>query len=228
MAFDNARCPFRHNYTFLSRLFLRSSRVLAMLYRYSTPLVRGKVTARPSKQIKSPYVADCVVDGQGDTSVLCHCPSLGLGGLISAGESVLLLKSESAKASTAYKVEVALEETCNQNQESTAPTQVLSNPLLCEKLAEKALELNLLPSFSQHSPVVKIERQVVVGGSRIDFLLKHVDGSRTLIEVKNSPLATLRRNQVPESRRLRKKEVRTASWVELNLVSCFFLFSAVV
>lgn len=53
-------------------------------------LYRATVLARPSRSIKSPYLAD--VQLEDGTLALCHSPSLGCMGLISAGATILVAK----------------------------------------------------------------------------------------------------------------------------------------
>lgn len=55
------------------------------------PLFYASVLARPSKSIKSPYLADIRLDDSGEDA-LCHSPSLGCMGLISEGARVMVAK----------------------------------------------------------------------------------------------------------------------------------------
>lgn len=55
------------------------------------PLFYASVLARPSKSIKSPYLADIRLDDTGEEA-LCHSPSLGCMGLISEGARVMVAK----------------------------------------------------------------------------------------------------------------------------------------
>ena len=66
-------------------------------------LVEGFVVKRPSKNIKSPYVADVLCDGE---EALAHTASLGCCGLAEAGATVLMapIISESAKCSSDKKI----------------------------------------------------------------------------------------------------------------------------
>ncbi len=55
------------------------------------PLVNGVVVKRPSKNCKSPYVADVIIDG---SELMCHSPALGCCGLSDTNSCVLLSKIE--------------------------------------------------------------------------------------------------------------------------------------
>merc|ERR1712241_766172 len=52
-------------------------------------IVRATVINRPSKVVRSPYMADIVVEGV-PGEVLCHSPALGCAGLIVPGSQVLV------------------------------------------------------------------------------------------------------------------------------------------
>jgi hypothetical protein len=50
-------------------------------------LVEGSIVKRPSKLVKSPYVADVIIN---DTEILAHTAALGCCGLCESGASILL------------------------------------------------------------------------------------------------------------------------------------------
>ena len=50
-----------------------------VLYQYNTLIDTGTLVKRPSKSIKSPYIADIIIE---DEMNLAHCPSLGVSGLL--------------------------------------------------------------------------------------------------------------------------------------------------
>ena len=50
------------------------------LFQYEKLVTGGVLVKRPSKQVKSPYVADITIE---DNEELAHCPSLGISGLFS-------------------------------------------------------------------------------------------------------------------------------------------------
>lgn len=188
------------------------------LYRYPVPLVLGKVIRRPSSKNRSPYVADVEIEKDvvkkgktkkrtreiETTEFMAHAPSLSLAGLVSAGETVMMMKNDGTSQKTQYKIEFALE-TRKDNKISVG-----ANPMLVEKLAGLALEKRLIPDFPDYST---IEKQKTYGGSRVDFVLVHPDGSRTLVEVKNVPLADLDPNNVPEERKVRAKKEKEPLFV---------------
>ena len=48
---------------------------MAVLYKYDNLVGGGKLVKRPSKSVKSPYMADIFIN---DTETLAHCPALGV------------------------------------------------------------------------------------------------------------------------------------------------------
>ena len=68
-------------------------------------MFEGVVIARPSKLIKSPYLADVKVENSEEESTLCHSPALGCCGHIVPEKKVLLSKINSATAKSKYSVD---------------------------------------------------------------------------------------------------------------------------
>ena len=68
-------------------------------------LYRVEVINRPSKSIKSPYVADIrLEDG---SHALCHTPGLGCCGLVAPGKHIYVSKAANTKSKTAYTAQIA-------------------------------------------------------------------------------------------------------------------------
>ena len=75
----------------------------------------GKILKRPSKLIKSPYVADVLLD---DKEILAHSPSLGCCGLADQEANVLMTKNKGKNVKTEYKIEFSVfEEYHNLNKD---------------------------------------------------------------------------------------------------------------
>ena len=60
-------------------------------------LVEGQIVKRPSKVIKSPYVADVLFE---DNEILAHSASLGCCGLAEVGSTILMTKQENKNKKT--------------------------------------------------------------------------------------------------------------------------------
>jgi len=141
-------------------------------------LVPAILVARPSKVIKSPYVADVRLhDG---TSALAHAPGMELGGVCVPGAQLLLSRNGSSKAKTAYAIQLV---GCDEAECGVRrPTWVGASPLLANRLCAAALERGLLaPVLGPHTAV---RPEATVGDMRVDFLVTN-GASTTLLEVKS-------------------------------------------
>ena len=64
---------------------------------------KAKIINRPSKQIKSPYMADINIDNKIE---LAHSPSLGLCGLIKENTDVLVTQCKNECRKSKYTIEL--------------------------------------------------------------------------------------------------------------------------
>lgn len=161
-----------------------------LLYKLDN-LIQGSVIKRPSKYIKTPYVADirCV---DTDEEVLAHTPSLGCCGLVDVSASVLMtLSNKSNKSNKPNKSKEKLQ--CSHTiYLSLVGDQVIGiHPKLAETLVENALKLNVLTRLQnvlnyRREVVIRIKDQV---DSRFDFAGIDFNGVPFIMEVKNVPLA---------------------------------------
>ena len=85
-------------------------------------IVRATVINRPSKVVRSPYMADIIVDG-GKAEVLCHSPALGCAGLIIPGTRVLVTPKTGATQSK-YSLDLV----------DLGVSIVGVNPMMCNKV----------------------------------------------------------------------------------------------
>ena len=159
-------------------------------------LVEGSVVKRPSKFIKSPYVADILLSNS-EKTILGHTASLGCCGLADAGARILMAPvitkknkknkkdEEKEKLSCEYRVylSVILER----------DTEIIVGiyPKLAEELTEAALKANLLSRLQnirryRRETVLQVEGQI---DSRFDFTGIDCNGIPFIMEVKNVPLA---------------------------------------
>lgn len=157
------------------------------LYEYNN-LFNGHVVKRPSRYVKSPYVADVLIDDGSLThpqnTTLCHAPSLGCGGMVNSGAKVIL------------------EKIYDGNQEKKCIYKIIyvdhkniiigTNPYISNKLVFNMIKNNMIPNltgFNQECNYLKSEKKV--GDSRIDIYgEKTVNGilEKYYIEIKTSPL----------------------------------------
>ena len=170
-------------------------------------LIEGTVVKRPSKIIKSPYVADIQIRGCDDNEVdntdeiLGHTAALGCCGLADVGANILMTKIENKnknkkttkdcnkleKIKCTYRVYLS----CFIDKERDQETIVGIHPKLAEDLTEQALKNNCLSKLQniktyKRETVLYVEDKV---DSRFDFSGIDENGVPFIIEVKNVPLA---------------------------------------
>ena len=157
-------------------------------------LVEGTVAKRPSKFIKTPYVADINVVDKADT-VLGHTASLGCCGLADVGATIMMApsnkkqekkeKKEDEKLCCEYSVYLSV------IKEREKEIVVGIHPKLAENLVEATLKANLFQKL-QNIKGYKREKAIFIKDqvdSRFDFIGVDSDGIPFIMEVKNVPLA---------------------------------------
>ena len=161
-----------------------------LLYKLDN-LIEGIVIKRPSKYIKSPYVAD-INCSDSDVEVLAHTASLGCCGLADVNAKVLMtLSSSKTKSSKLVKNKANLK--CTHTVYlSIVQEQIIGiHPKLAETLVENAIKNNLLIRLQNISSyrrevVIRVKNKV---DSRFDFAGVDQYGVPFIMEVKNVPLA---------------------------------------
>jgi len=152
-------------------------------------LVEGNIISRPSKLVKSPYVADVNIKGK---TVLAHTASLGCCGLSDVNSSVLMepkmnIKYDNDEYDKKCKYSVYL----SILREKNAEVIVGIHPKMAERLVETALTKNLLTKLYKVKSY-KRETKIYVRNkvdSRFDFTGIDCNGIPFIMEVKNVPLA---------------------------------------
>lgn len=129
--------------------------------------IEALCTARPSKECKSPYVADVEYEGR---SYIAHSPALGMGGYIAKDKKVLVTSIENPKGACSHKIVAAFDEVHN--------VWVGANPLHANTIFKKGCEMNIFPHFKD---LTSIKTEVTHGDSRVDFFLNN----DTFVEIKS-------------------------------------------
>lgn len=146
-------------------------------------LVEGQIVKRPSKIIKSPYVADVLHDG---CEILAHSASLGCCGLAESGATILMAKREpNEETRCAARIYFSVRKEKGQEQ------IVGIYPKLAEELVEHAIAKNYLSSL-KNVKNYRRETKICIPGfvdSRFDFTGMDCYGNHFIMEVKNVPLA---------------------------------------
>jgi DNA-binding sugar fermentation-stimulating protein len=163
----------------------------SLLYKLDN-LIEGSVVKRPSKYIKTPYVAD-IKCSKSDLQVLAHSPSLGCCGLADVNARVLMTISPLSKSNSNTICKNKANMRCTHTiYLSIIEDQIIGiHPKLAETLVENALKTNLLTRLQNVSRYrrevsIRVKNQV---DSRFDFAGIDKDGIPFIMEVKNVPLA---------------------------------------
>jgi DNA-binding sugar fermentation-stimulating protein len=167
-------------------------------------LVECELLRRPSARNKSPYVADVKILSSGLTAI-AHCPNLDSGGKCVPGTRVLCSRQSGVSADTVGpfgtpKCELVIKLLRCHELEHHGPAAddgvwVSAHPALTESLTLALIKRGALDSRLSASPVDKtaIETQRCMkrlssdsssGSYRPDYRLSHLDGSVTILEVK--------------------------------------------
>ena len=177
-------------------------------------LVKGTVVKRPSKHVKSPYMADVILDSDVDNQdnnsnendksnelneILAHTPALGCNGYVDKGQSILLLKNKNQKTKSSHKVEFAYD---NENLVGT-------NPYLSNDIVGKMITKKKIPQFADCN-ITNFKREKTVGNSRFDVYFE--DGeTKYYIEVKTAPVKDITKNNAIFPKGYRKKKTDSFS-----------------
>lgn len=137
-------------------------------------LQKVTVVNRPSKTIKSPYVADvCLEDG---TLALCHTPGLSCSGLVTPGKTIYVSKAANAKSKTAYTAQVA------ECTDSEGTYYVGIHPMVSQFIVSKLLDK--ISTTAIWKSEVKVDAH-----TRLDFVGTTPEGKKIYVEVKNAMIS---------------------------------------
>jgi sugar fermentation stimulation protein A len=148
------------------------------------PLASAAVEARPSKTLKSPYVADVCIATE-DSSIkerkgLCHSPGLGCSGLVACGRSIWVSAATGAGAKTQWTARLA------QCADSEGPFLVGIHPLDCQKAAAELLDSLL--TFGQGT--ARWASEVCIDAhTRLDYVGTLEDNKKVYVEVKTAMIS---------------------------------------
>jgi len=156
-------------------------------------LLEGTVAKRPSKFIKTPYVADINILNKTDT-VLGHTASLGCCGLADVGATIMMAPSKhkqekQGKQDDNLKCEYSVYLSVLLEREKEIIVGI--HPKLAENLVEATIKANLFQKL-QNIKGYKREKAIYIKDqvdSRFDFIGVDCNGIPFIMEVKNVPLA---------------------------------------
>jgi len=157
-------------------------------------LIEGQIIKRPSKYIKTPYVADIKCD---EEEVLGHTASLGCCGLADVNATVLISMCLELKSCKLVKPKNKANMRCSHTVYLSVlkykhNEQIIGiHPKIAERLTEAALTANLLTRL-QNIKKYRRETSIYIKDkidSRFDFTGVDQNGIPFIMEVKNVPLA---------------------------------------
>lgn len=138
-------------------------------------IIEANIINRPSKIIKSPYIADIEINSKNE---LAYNPSLSLGGLIDKNTNIFVSKCNSNCRKSKYTIELI-----KHNK-----IIIGTNPLFANKIFS-----NFYKKFNEFKDYEIEKKEISVYGSRLDFLLQK-SNKKFYVEIKNVPLVKIENN----------------------------------
>jgi sugar fermentation stimulation protein A len=138
-------------------------------------VLKAKIVNRPSKSIKSPYLADIEINNNIE---LAHSPSLGLCGLITKDVNVMVTKCENECRKSKYTIEL-IQSTNSKDKK----VWIGANPLFGNKIFSIFYTM-----FLEFKNYVIEKQEIKVLDSRLDFLLVNNSKQKCYVEIKCVPL----------------------------------------
>ena len=165
-----------------------------LLYKYDNLVEGGKLIKRPSKSVKSPYIADIFIN---DTETLAHCPSLGISGLLNDDSTFYCSYNPCEKRKSNYTIELVY-------LPSTLDTFTLTNtnPQFGNKIFDSIIQNNIIEKYRNYK-LYKKEKKYK--DSRFDFYIEKADGNKEYIEIKSVVLCDFKKNNSHHS--VKKPEI---------------------
>lgn len=169
---------------------------MKLIYKYKD-LEIVEVVNRPSKDVKSPYLADVKSKGKKNLFMV-HSPALGLCGYISQGSKVAISKKFDCNVKRKTNHTIELVELTNDDNKKL---WVGANPCLSNKFFEEMVNKKLVDFIDK---VDYMKREYVYNiddfKSRFDFYIES-NSKKFIIEVKNVPIVDYPLNKMPSFRK---------------------------
>ena len=171
-------------------------------------LIEGSIVKRPSKYIKTPYVADVLIKSE---EVLAHTASLGCCGLADVSATVLMTLSKTKKKTKqTNKANMQCSHTVYLSLVFEKEKELIIgiHPKLAEELVESALNKNCLTRLKN---IKRYRRETTISvknkiNSRFDFTGIDENGLPFIMEVKNVPLADY--EDLPKGKKTEQKDYK--------------------
>ena len=147
----------------------------------SGDLVRATVVKRPSACIKSPYVADIMLED--GSHALCHTPGLGCCGLVEAGKTIYV-NASTKSAKTDYTAQLA------ECTDTTGVYYVGVHPLVSQKAAHALLVDISKEAIWKSEYTLKMDLDLEQEKTRIDYMGVLPNGKKIYVEVKTAMISS--------------------------------------
>tara|TARA_E500000178_G_C16956199_1_gene723786 strand:+ start:160 stop:972 length:813 start_codon:yes stop_codon:yes gene_type:complete len=167
---------------------------MKIIFKYDN-LEIATVINRPSKEIKSPYLADILINKKKE---LAHSPGLGLCGFITIDSVVAVSKAKGERKS---KYTVELVQVINDDNKKI---WVGANPATSNLYFNNMIEKNLL-SFVPEVSSIRREFKLENYESRFDFYVESKN-KKFIIEIKNVPLVDYPKDKMPSFRKFPERK----------------------
>ena len=118
---------------------------MTIIYQYLNLNRGAKLIKRPSKSIKSPYIADIFINNK---EYLAHCPALGISGLLNHDSNFICSFNNSTTRKSKYTIELAY---LPSSKDTTTITN--TNPNFGNILFKSIVEKNLIHDYLNHKVI---------------------------------------------------------------------------
>lgn len=150
----------------------------------ATKFRKALVINRPSKKIKSPYLADIKLFDDANNLIdiehLAHSPTLGCNGMITSNVIVYVTENNDEKDEKRKSKYTIF------NIQISHPEIIIGvHPMTANAIFENILKNNIIDELKN---AINIKREVKILNSRIDFYCE-IEGKKIFLEVKNVPIA---------------------------------------
>jgi DNA-binding sugar fermentation-stimulating protein len=184
----------------------------------ATKFRKALVINRPSKKIKSPYLADIKLFDDANNLIdiehLAHSPTLGCNGMIAPNVIVYVAENNDEKDEKRKSKYTIF------NIQISNPEIIIGvHPMTANAIFENILKYNIIDEFKN---AINIRREVKILNSRIDFYCE-INGKKIFLEVKNVPIADYINSPI-ESKKEKKDKNSILDFSEYNQYEKIGLF----
>jgi len=163
-------------------------------------LIPATVINRPSKTIKSPYLADVKLKNKIKLEMV-HSPALGLCGYITNNSKVLLEEKESKNKNRKTKYTIEMVQVLTEKKKKI---WLGANPIRSNQLFINLILKNKLNYFNN---ITKYKQEYRFLNSRFDFYLENKN-KKYIVEIKNVPIVDFLENNLDSAPKNTKVAIR--------------------